>query len=200
VGDAGPAGAVPGFERRRLDLGPAAPRERGHPGVGLDAEHAAAGRLELPGCDAGAAADVQDVRSRAGGHDPFHQGTGVGRPGAVVASGVLAERLGYLPVLVEFRGRRGRPGLEGSSGMQPPYRPCSTYATLCAMILGMATTGELISSAVEARRVARNAIALAVREARAEGWSWDKISAALGGTPNGETLRRNFGGENGTAP
>jgi hypothetical protein len=67
------------------------------------------------------------------------------------------------------------------------------------MILGMTTTEELISSAVEARRVARNAIALAVREARAGGWSWDKISAALGGTPNGETLRRNFGGENDTA-
>ena len=68
------------------------------------------------------------------------------------------------------------------------------------MILGMATTEELISNAVEARRAARNAIALAVREARAEGWSWDKISAALGGTPNGETLRRNFDGENDTAP
>jgi hypothetical protein len=68
------------------------------------------------------------------------------------------------------------------------------------MVHGMATVEELMNSAVEARRVARNAIALAVREARAEGWSWDKISAALGGTPNGETLRRNFGGENETAP
>jgi len=52
-----------------------------------------------------------------------------------------------------------------------------------------------MKSAVDARRVAQNAIALAVREARAADWSWDKISAALGGTPNGETLRRNFGGE-----
>ena len=64
----------------------------------------------------------------------------------------------------------------------------------------MATVEELMNGAVEARRVARNAIALAVREARAAGWSWDKISAALGGTPNGETLRRNFGGEKDSAP
>ena len=52
-----------------------------------------------------------------------------------------------------------------------------------------------MKGAVDARRVAQTAIALAVREARAADWSWDKISAALGGTPNGETLRRNFGGE-----
>lgn len=31
--------------------------------------------------------------------------------------------------------------------------------------------------------------------ARAAEWSWDRISAALGGTPNGETLRRNFGAD-----
>lgn len=59
----------------------------------------------------------------------------------------------------------------------------------------MATIEELMKNALEARRVAQNAIALAVREARAADWSWDKISAALGGTPNGETLRRNFGGD-----
>jgi hypothetical protein len=51
---------------------------------------------------------------------------------------------------------------------------------------------ELVQSAVDARRVAQNAIGLAVREARAADWSWDRISAALGGKPNGETLRRNF--------
>jgi hypothetical protein len=61
----------------------------------------------------------------------------------------------------------------------------------------MATVEELIASAADARRVAQNAIALAVREARAADWSWDRISAALGGAPNGETLRRNFGGEGG---
>jgi len=60
--------------------------------------------------------------------------------------------------------------------------------------MGMTTTvEELIHSAVDARRVAQNAIALAVRQARAAEWSWDQISAALGGKPNGETLRRNFG-------
>lgn len=57
----------------------------------------------------------------------------------------------------------------------------------------------LVKSAVDGRRGAQNAIALAVREARAADWSWDKISAALGGTPNGETLRRNFGGQKDTA-
>ncbi len=57
----------------------------------------------------------------------------------------------------------------------------------------MTTPEELIQSAADARRVAQHAIALAVREARAADWSWDRISAALGGTPNGETLRRNFG-------
>lgn len=63
----------------------------------------------------------------------------------------------------------------------------------------MATIEELVKGAVDARRVAQSAIALAVREARAAGWSWDRISAALGGSPNGETLRRNFGGERDTA-
>jgi hypothetical protein len=58
-----------------------------------------------------------------------------------------------------------------------------------------ATIEELMTNAAHARRVAQNAIALAVREARAANWSWDRISTALGGTPNGETLRRNFGGE-----
>jgi hypothetical protein len=69
---------------------------------------------------------------------------------------------------------------------------CATYY---GKICGMATIEELMKGAVDARRVAQNAIALAVREARAADWSWDRISAALGGTPNGETLRRNFGGE-----
>ena len=57
----------------------------------------------------------------------------------------------------------------------------------------MATVEERIKDAVDARRAAQHAIAVAVREARAADWSWDRISAALGGVPNGETLRRNFG-------
>ena len=52
-----------------------------------------------------------------------------------------------------------------------------------------------MKNATEARTVAQNALRVAVREARAADWSWDRISAALGGSPNGETLRRNFGGE-----
>jgi hypothetical protein len=55
-----------------------------------------------------------------------------------------------------------------------------------------ASVEELLQSALDARRVAQKAIALAVREARASGWSWDRISTSLGGSPNGETLRRNF--------
>jgi hypothetical protein len=51
---------------------------------------------------------------------------------------------------------------------------------------------ELIQNAADARRTAQNALRVAVREARAADWSWDRISAALGGSPNGETLRRNF--------
>jgi hypothetical protein len=54
---------------------------------------------------------------------------------------------------------------------------------------------ELMQNALDARHAAQNAIRVAVREARAAEWSWDRISAALGGSPNGETLRRNFGGE-----
>ena len=50
---------------------------------------------------------------------------------------------------------------------------------------------------MDARRVAQNALRVAVREARAAEWSWDRISAALGGSPNGETLRRNFGADEG---
>jgi len=65
------------------------------------------------------------------------------------------------------------------------------------MIRAMTTSlEELVKAAIDARRVAQNALRVAVREARAADWSWDRISAALGGSPNGETLRRNFGGEN----
>ena len=57
------------------------------------------------------------------------------------------------------------------------------------------TVEELMKNAVETRRAAQNTLRIAVREARAAEWSWDRISAALGGSPNGETLRRNFGDE-----
>jgi hypothetical protein len=52
-----------------------------------------------------------------------------------------------------------------------------------------------MTTAVDARRVAQNALRVAVRAARAAEWSWDRISASLGGSPNGETLRRTSGGD-----
>ena len=71
-----------------------------------------------------------------------------------------------------------------------------SYGINRAKIRGMTTTvEELIQAATDARRIAQKAIELAVREARAADWSWDQISAALGGKPNGETLRRNFSSE-----
>jgi hypothetical protein len=92
------------------------------------------------------------------------------------------------------------PTVRGCRAARETIGHCSIHATLCAKLQVMTTIEELMKSAVDARRVAQNAIALAVREARAADWSWDRISAALGGTPNGETLRRNFGGEKETAP
>ena len=100
------------------------------------------------------------------------------------------------------RARRDDRGPSGGAHRAPAARPWSNgpafhalpCATFCGILCGMAATiEELMQSAVDARRVAQSAIALAVREARAANWSWDRISAALGGTPNGETLRRNFG-------
>jgi len=70
----------------------------------------------------------------------------------------------------------------------------SICVILCDRIYGMmATVEELIQAAADARRVAQKAVEVAVREARAADWSWDQICAALGGKPNGETLRRHFG-------
>jgi hypothetical protein len=66
------------------------------------------------------------------------------------------------------------------------------YGNKYAIICGMTSVEELIEAAADARRIAQKAIELAVREARAADWSWDQISAALGGKPNGETLRRKF--------
>jgi len=91
------AGGIPGFERRHLDLESAPPRQAGHPRVDLDPEHPAAGRLELARGDAGADADVEDAGAGAGGDDPAHHGPGIAGPGPVVAFGVRAERLRYLP-------------------------------------------------------------------------------------------------------
>lgn len=61
-------------------------------------------------------------------------------------------------------------------------------------ICGLTTSVDgLVATAIDARRVAQKAMEVAVREARSVNWSWDQISAALGGEPNGEVLRRKFG-------
>lgn len=51
---------------------------------------------------------------------------------------------------------------------------------------------ELLERAALQRQAAHDGVAFAVQQARSADWSWDRISAALGGVPNGETLRRNF--------
>ena len=93
---------VPGLELRHLDLDPAVPGKAGHARVGIDPEHPAPGRLELPGCDAGTAADIENVEAGTGGDDTLHQGTGIVRAGPVVTFGVRPERLRYLPVLMRL--------------------------------------------------------------------------------------------------
>ena len=91
-----PPGRVPLLEPRHLHVQPARAGQLGHPGVGIDAEHPAPGRLEQPGRYAGAAAGVDDVEPGALGDDPVHHRRGVTGPGTVVAPGVGAERLGHL--------------------------------------------------------------------------------------------------------
>jgi hypothetical protein len=91
-----PPGGVPVLELRHLDVEPARPGEVGHPRVGVDAEHPAAGRLEEPSRDPRAAAGVDHVAAGALGDDPVHHRGRIAESGAVVAAGVGAERLGHL--------------------------------------------------------------------------------------------------------
>jgi hypothetical protein len=61
------------------------------------------------------------------------------------------------------------------------------------MLVGMtAPVDQLMRNAVKARQRAQTAIGDAVRQARAAGWSWDRVSSALGGSPSPEALRRTF--------
>jgi len=99
------AAAIPLLERRHLDLNPVPPRQVSHPRVGVDPEHPAPGRPELPAGDAGSGADVQDVRPGAGGDDPLHHGVGIAGPRPVVPVGIQAERLRHLPSLVNLMSR-----------------------------------------------------------------------------------------------
>jgi hypothetical protein len=82
---------VPVLERRHVNIDPAAPRELGHPRVWLYAGDRAADRLELPGLDAGTAADIEHRSARTGGDDPIDKVVGIWRPGPVVTFGVGAE-------------------------------------------------------------------------------------------------------------
>jgi hypothetical protein len=83
------------------------PGEVGHPRVGFDPEHPAAGRPELPGFFAGTDAHVEKVGTGAGGNDPFDHGARVVGPGPIVAFGIRAERLGNEPVSMKLvPGRR----------------------------------------------------------------------------------------------
>jgi len=93
----GSAARVPLLEFADLDLDSGLPGEFGHPGVHVDAEHIDAGRPILPRADAGAAADVQEVRAGACGDDVLYQLVRVGRPRPVVPSGVYSERFRYVP-------------------------------------------------------------------------------------------------------
>jgi hypothetical protein len=55
-----------------------------------------------------------------------------------------------------------------------------------------APVDDLMRQAIKARQRAQTAVGAAVREAQAAGWSWDRMSAALGGSPTAETLQRTF--------
>jgi hypothetical protein len=78
-------------------------------------------------------------------------------------------------------------------GTRATARP-STHPINRVAICGVTTSvEELVDAALEARRFAQKAVEVAVREARSVNWSWDQISDALGGKPNGETLRSKFG-------
>lgn len=70
----------------------------------------------------------------------------------------------------------------------------STSARKHVAISGVTTSVDgLFDLAIIARLDSQKAIDVAVRAARSVGWSWTQISAALGGIPNEEALRRRFG-------
>jgi hypothetical protein len=88
----------------------------GHPRVDVDPYHPAADGLEVPGGDAGTAADVGLVGPGTGDDDTAHHGLGIAGPGPVETFGVRVERLRYLSVLMRlgfgktsaYRGRAPR--------------------------------------------------------------------------------------------
>lgn len=73
---------------------------------------------------------------------------------------------------------------------------CPTHsAGRVAVLEMMPRVDDLVDAAVEASRVVQMTIEVAVREARLADWSWDQISAALGGKPDSESLRRRYGSD-----
>jgi AcrR family transcriptional regulator len=107
------SGRVPRLEGRDLHRESMPPRGVRHAGVGVDAEHAATGRPELPGDDAGADADIEELGSRGGRDEPLDQRVRIARAGAVVAVRVGAERLRDVAQLVRFRRSGHAPTLVG---------------------------------------------------------------------------------------
>jgi hypothetical protein len=71
-----------------------------------------------------------------------------------------------------------------------PPAPAVKRVGTCGIATGIE---DLLRAAIEARRVAQTTTEAAVREARSAHWSWDRISTALGGNLDTETLRRTFG-------
>ena len=97
-----PTGGLPSLEGRHFDIDASTACELGHPPVGLDAQHGATSRQELPGFDAGTAADVEHLAPRARGNDPVDQRCRIPRPGPVVAPGIDPERFRHLAVPMDF--------------------------------------------------------------------------------------------------
>jgi len=83
------------------------PGQVGRARVRIHPERPASGRLELPGRDAGTAADIENISAGAPADDAVYQGAGIAGPRPVVACGVRAKRLGYLPVLMRLTGFGG---------------------------------------------------------------------------------------------
>ena len=81
---------VPGLERGDLDAEAVASRDRGHPHVGLDAEHRAAAGREQTADLARAAPDIEDVVATLR-EEIVDQRCRVARTGPVVLLGVIPE-------------------------------------------------------------------------------------------------------------
>src|ERR1700731_1323846 len=135
------AACVPIFEFADLDLDPGPPGDLGHPRVGVNAEHRAAGRPILPCSDSGTAADIQKFDAGARGDDTLYQDVGVARPRPVVSFGVYSEGFRYLPKPVRlplgkwrglsrrFKRRQGASPFYALTARQRSLRPLVSTST-----------------------------------------------------------------------